>query len=192
MNGPPVGAGKSSFDLIRLDRLLSALSLNEGQTVLDVGCGNGNYTLAIAQVIGNNGSIFAIDMWEDGIGELMSRANANGMNNIHASVGDASRGIPVEDEYIDTCLMATVLHDLVQENADEGTLKEIWRVLKHDGRLVIIEFKKVEGPPGPPLGIRISPEELEYLLQPYGFHIDQLVEIGEFIYLSSFVKQSET
>ena len=190
MNGTPIGAGKSSFDLIRLDRLLSALSLKEGQTFLDVGCGNGNYTLAIAQVIGDKGSIYAIDMWEDGIGELMSRATANGMNNIHASVGDASIGIPIEDEYIDTCLMATVLHDLVQENTDKGTLKEIWRVLKPDGRLAIIEFKKMEGPPGPPIAVRISPEELEHLLQPYGFHIDQSVDIGEFTYLSTFLRYS--
>ena len=48
----PPGAGKSSFDLIEPSKLLAELQLPKNITFLDLGCGAGNYTLAVAVVLG--------------------------------------------------------------------------------------------------------------------------------------------
>jgi ubiquinone/menaquinone biosynthesis C-methylase UbiE len=88
--------------------------------------------------------------------------------------------------------MATVLHDLIQDKTDDGTLREIKRVLKPYGTLAIIEFKKIEGPPGPPIGIRMSPEEVERHIYPYAFSMTKTIDIGEFTYLSFFKGQNST
>jgi len=63
----PPGAGKSSFDLIEPARLLEQLPLKQGITFLDLGCGAGNYTLAVAEAIGKHGVVVALDLWPPGI-----------------------------------------------------------------------------------------------------------------------------
>ncbi len=87
------------------------------------------------------------------------------------------------DGKIDVCFMATVLHDLLRDDSGEKVLHEINRVLKPGGRLSIIEFKKVEDGPGPPQGVRLSPEETEKVVVPFGFTKDRLIELGPFHYM---------
>ena len=52
---PPHGAGKSSFDLIDPEILFPALHLKPGEAILDLGCGEGRYTLPLASRVGKDG-----------------------------------------------------------------------------------------------------------------------------------------
>jgi ubiquinone/menaquinone biosynthesis C-methylase UbiE len=47
----------------------------------------------------------------------------------------------------DVCLIATALHDFVEDRIDQGVLTEIARVVKPSGILAVMEFKKIDGPP---------------------------------------------
>lgn len=184
----PPGAGKSSFDLIEPARLLEELPLKPGITFLDLGCGAGNYTLAVAEVIGAHGVVVALDLWPPGIEALGERAAAAGRRNIRTALADISKLIPLGDHSVDVCLMATVLHDLAEFALAEGALQEARRVLKPGGILAIVEFDKVEGPPGPPMRIRLAPEQVENLVGPYGFQKTRTVRIGPYNYLILFSK----
>lgn len=186
MNRNPIAAGKSSFDLIDSTKLFSELQINKNTVFLDLACGRGSYSIAASKYIGDDGKIYAVDLWKEGVDNLTRDIAARQIKNIHASVADVSKSIPVPNRSIDTCLMATVLHDLIQDNTEKGTLKEVKRVLKPDGLLEVVEFKKIEGPPGPPLKIRLSPGELEEVLSSYGFSIVKTKEIGQYHYLSLF------
>ncbi len=184
----PPGAGKSSFDLIEPARLLEQLPLQQGITFLDLGCGAGNYTLAVAEAIGKHGVVVALDLWPPGIEGLQERAAAAGRRNIRAMLADISKLIPLGDHSVDVCLMATVLHDLAEFGMAGGALEEAQRVLKPGGALAVVEFDKVEGPPGPPLRIRLAPEEVEDLAAPYGFKKSRLARIGPYNYLLLFTE----
>jgi ubiquinone/menaquinone biosynthesis C-methylase UbiE len=188
MKENPIAAGKSSFGLIDPKKLFSGLQLTEGTTLLDLACGSGAYSLAASGYIGEKGKIYAIDLWKDGIDALLREASARQIRNIQAHIADVSVHIPVDDSSIDVCLMATVLHDLIEDKKEKGTLQEVSRVLKPNGLLSIVEFNKVAGPPGPPVQIRISPGELEKILSSYNFHLVETTEVGEFNYLSIFKK----
>ena len=83
--------------------------------------------------------------------------------------------------------MATVLHDLVEVKTQHGALKEIARVLKPGGVLAIIEFVKAEGPPGPPIDIRLTAEEVESIVSPYGFLKEYIKDVGPYNYLEGFI-----
>jgi len=186
MNEKPIAAGKSSFDLVDPEKVFAELRLQPETVFLDVACGVGNYSVAAAEFIGTGGAIHAVDLWKEGIAALRERIDQLALRQIHAEVGDVSRSLPVEDDSVDVVLMATVLHDLVADGTAEGTLREIVRVLKPQGRLVIIEFDKVESEPGPPAAIRLSPGEVEGIVAPYGFFEEHIKAVGPTTYLISF------
>jgi len=182
----PIAAGKSSFGLIDSKKLFSELRLKSGETFLDMACGKGLYAIAAAEAVGDDGTVYAIDLWEEGITTLRQQAAVKAVNNIKAIVGDVSKRMPIENDSVDVCLLATVLHDLVQIKAAEGALSEIVRVLGPKGSLAIVEFKKIVGPPGPPINIRLSADEVEDMVIPYGFRIKLTVDIGPHNYLAVF------
>lgn len=186
MNDKPIGAGKSSYDLIDSALFFKMLQLDRKLIFLDVACGPGNYCLAAADVLKENSIIFAIDLWPEGITSLVTKISEKKIKNIWATVGDVSKRIPVNDSSVDICLMATVLHDLVEVNTEQGALKEIARVLKPAGMVAIVEFKKIEGPPGPPIDIRLSAEEVERIVRPYSLVKEYVVDIGPYNYLAGF------
>jgi ubiquinone/menaquinone biosynthesis C-methylase UbiE len=187
-HGKPTGAGKSSFDLIDVDVFFSALGLQKGDAFLDVACGRGAYCLQASAITGSTGTVYAVDLWEEGIEELKAAAIENNALNIKAFVSDAGRHIPVDDYAVDVCLMATVLHDFVEDQISAQVLREIARVLKANSRLAVVEFKKIDGPPGPPKHIRLAPEAVEDMLAPYGFSKDRLTDLGPYTYLLIFRK----
>ena len=188
MKGKPIAAGKSSFSLIDSNQFFSEIGLTKNITLLDVACGIGAYAMAASPYVGPSGKIVAVDLWEDGIDTLKTEIQISNIDNIFPHVADVSRHIPMPDRSVDICLMATVLHDLVQDNTDQGTLKEVARTLKPDGQLAVIEFKKREGPPGPPMKIRISPESLETFLRPFKLLPAKTVDMGEHLYLSIYYR----
>ena len=182
----PIAAGKSSFDLIDFTAFLSAMDLGDDFILLDAACGTGRYAVEIARQARSVRKIYAFDLWEEGITRLKLKAGSLGLENIEAAVCDVSKNIPLGDGDVDVCLMATVLHDLIKDGTHAGTLAEIRRVLKPDGQLAVVEFKKMPGPPGPPEKVRLSPQDLETVLTPLGFCQRGTVELGPATYLSIF------
>jgi ubiquinone/menaquinone biosynthesis C-methylase UbiE len=186
----PTAAGLSSFNLLDDRKLFAALKLCPGMTILDLGCGLGNYAVAASPLVGDQGIVHALDAWEEGIEALEARARIGGLTNIRAGVANAGGPLPLAERSIDLCLMATVIHILAQEAALQKTLAEVRRVLKPEGTVAVVEFHKVDGPPGPPRSWRLAPAELERLLAPFGFRGTACVDVGPANYLSLFTLRS--
>lgn len=177
------GAGRSSLEFVDIDRVFQNLALTPSTVFLDLGCGKGNYALAVAKSLGPQGTVYGVDAWEEGIETLEERATSEGLHNIKTIRANLNEHIPLGDSAVDVCFMATVLHDLLRDSSGETALTEIARVLKPGGRLCIVEFKKIEDGPGPPIGVRLSPEETEKIITPFGFIKDRITDIGPYNYL---------
>jgi ubiquinone/menaquinone biosynthesis C-methylase UbiE len=179
----PPGAGRSSFELIDRERFFRELPLNKSTVFLDLGCGRGEYAIPIAQAIGPEGKVYGVDAWTEGLAELSERASSLGLTNIETLAADVNRGIPLRDQMVDVAFMATVLHDLLRDNTGEVVLREAARVLKPDGKLVIVEYKKIETPSGPPVTMRLSEKEVGEIAARFGFRMDRVSEVGPYHYL---------
>jgi len=112
MSKEPVAAGKSSYDLIDTEKTFEMIGVKPGSSFLDLGCGAGKYSIRIAKDIGPEGTVYAVDLWQEGIDSLRKEADETGMRNMRTIVADICRKLPLDEGSIDSCLMATILHDL--------------------------------------------------------------------------------
>ncbi len=183
----PKGAGKSSFELIDSNLLKAVLPIQSGSSVLDLACGKGAYSLFLSAMVGDQGLVYAVDLWEEGIMLLEQEIETRNLTNIMTLVADAAKEIDIEDYSLDLCLMATVLHDFEEAGQTDAVLKEVKTLLKPGGRLAVLEFKKIEGPPGPPIHIRLTEKQTDHLVIAYGFKKGKTVDMGEYLYLTTFL-----
>ena len=89
----------------RCKEILKIVGIEEGQTVLDFGCGGGNYTIPAAKIIGNEGKIHAVD--EDGykLKELQEKAKLANLHNIEIIRTSGELNFGFEDGAFDVVLL---------------------------------------------------------------------------------------
>ena len=177
--------GGNSATFADPNEILSSLNLVSGKVFLDVGCGRGSYALAAAPIVNPDGKIYAIDLWDEGINELNSKAQELGYDNITAFIGNASENIPIPDHEVDLVFMGVVFHDMVEAGINAAVLAEITRVIKSNGTLAILEWKKdAVIPPGPPREIRLDSRQLDDLIIHSGFRSQNSQDWNEYLYLT--------
>jgi len=186
MGNHPIAAGKSSFDLVDVSLVFQETGLTNCRAFLDLACGAGRYTLAAASRLPRTSTIYAVDLWEEGIEQLRQAIASQGITNVVPILADVAGELPIPDGSIDLILMATVLHDLAVEQTDRPALKQASRVLGPGGRLAVIEFKKIDHGPGPPIAIRLDPQEVADKVGEFGFEPLKTMDVGTYTYLSIF------
>lgn len=174
--------GRPSSIFFTSEEVLNKIGIKEGTTLLDAGCGNGFISLAASKLVGNWGSVFAVDIDKNSIEMLNKEIEQNNITNIKAIQSDISEKLPIKGKIIDNCVMVNVFHGLVENGEYRAALKEIKRVVKTGGTFSIIEFKKVESFPGPPKSIRLEPEQMESILRQNDFEKEDYFEVGKYHY----------
>jgi len=145
--------------------LLEALAVQPGQTVCDMGCGNGFYTLELARRVGPQGLVYAVDIQPEMLRMLAERAAAEGLDNIRPMLGT-----PIDPRLpaaaVDMVLCVDVYHEF---SHPEEMLARIRASLKPRGRLVLAEFRG-EDPAVPikPLH-KMTKQQMRAELEPAGF-----------------------
>jgi ubiquinone/menaquinone biosynthesis C-methylase UbiE len=117
-------------------RLKEALEPQPGETVLEIGPGTGYYSLDVAQWIAPGGTLHVFDVQQEMLDHTMRRAVENGIDNITPAQGDA-QALPYGDATFDAAYLVTVLGEIPDQ---EQALRELRRVLKPTGRLVVGEL----------------------------------------------------
>jgi ubiquinone/menaquinone biosynthesis C-methylase UbiE len=178
--------GRPSSIFFSLDQVLGKLGIKEGNIILDAGCGDGFISLAASKLVGESGLVFAVDIDQQSIERLIQVARENRIENIDVIKADISKTLPIENRIIDFCLMVNVFHGIVENGETRPVFREMQRILKYDGKLVIVDFKKIESYPGPPISIRLEPEKMEFILREHGFEKGDYFEIGNYHYAMVF------
>jgi ubiquinone/menaquinone biosynthesis C-methylase UbiE len=118
-------------------KLLAALPLKLGDSVCDIGCGNGYHTLRLAGRVGPDGRVYASDIQQEMLNMLMERSKARQVTNILPVLGT-----PVDPRLPNASLDLILAVDVYHEFAyPEEMLTALRSSLKPTGRLVLVEFR---------------------------------------------------
>ena len=149
--------------------LLEALALKPGQTVCDLGCGNGFYTLELARQVGPEGTVYAVDIQPEMLRLLVARARQAKLFNIRPVLGTViDPRLPVGE--LDLVFCVDVYHEF---SHPELMLARIRKSLRPTGQIVLAEFR------GEDLAVPIKPlhkmtkAQVRRELEPNGFALQR-------------------
>jgi arsenite methyltransferase len=117
-----------------------ALNLSEGDTVVDIGCGNGLLTEEIARAVGADGLVIGVDPSKDMRAAALARCAAFPTVQIEDGLANA---LPIQDGDADKAVAVQVLEYLPDIPAAIG---EAFRILRPGGRFVSVDtgFKTLD------------------------------------------------
>lgn len=117
--------------------------INKGEAVLDIGCGAGADTIIAAMMVGPTGKVVGIDI----VPEMLQRAESNlGLTDLQNVIFRRTSGkdLPFADAEFDAVISNGVIN-LIPNKA--ALLKEVKRVLRPGGRLMIADQVAIGGVP---------------------------------------------
>ncbi|MGC8595476.1 MAG: class I SAM-dependent methyltransferase [Candidatus Kryptoniota bacterium] len=123
-------------------KILKSFGLRRGMKVADVGAGTGYFLIPAARIAGQQGKAYAIDVSEEMLRILSKKRLPRNTVIVHSSDGYS---FDVLSSEVDFAVASAILH----ENDPDQFLREVRRIMKRHGKLLIIEWKKTSqyGPP---------------------------------------------
>ena len=145
--------------------LIEALAIQPGQTVCDMGCGNGFYTLELARRVGPRGRVYAVDVQPEMLRMLLGRLAEQGIHNVKPVLGTAIDPRLPKGE-VDLVLCIDVYHEFSHPGAMLARIRES---LAPGGRLVLAEFRGED--PAVPIkpDHKMTKAQVRAELEPAGF-----------------------
>ncbi len=160
------------------EAILRSAGVKIGMTVADLGCGPGFFTLPLASMVGDSGRVFAVDSRPAALEALEGVMQPGARTVVKPVQADVSKtGIPSGS--VDIAFVSNVLHDIVDR---AGFMHEVKRMLKPTGRLVVVDWRRVEMDFGPPLQIRLDEESAKGILEAGGFEVTATLKPGLYHY----------
>lgn len=121
----------------RPDLLLQVLAIAPGMTVADVGAGTGYYTWQLAQRVGTNDRVYAVDVQPEMITLLDRQMQQRGVTNVVSLLG-SERDTRLPAASVDLAIMVDVYHELAYPSE---VIDSLVRAMKPGGRIVFVEYR---------------------------------------------------
>jgi len=141
--------------------ILARLGVKTGAKVADLGCGGaGHFTIPAAQLVGDHVTVYAVDILKTVLRSVISKARLEGIDNIKAvwSNLESAGATKIRKNSLDFALLINILF---QSKKHEDIFKEAIRLLKEDGKLLIIDWGQNPSVFGPPPTDRVKAENIK-------------------------------
>ena len=143
------------------EEVLRRIGIKEGQTVLDFGCGSGHYTIPSAKIVGDEGTVYALDKNRNSLNELLQRARVEKLTNIQRIDTSGEIKIYLDDQSVDAVLLYDIFwYFTLSDPRLPQLLSEVYRVSRPNA-LVSVYPK------------HIDPKQLQGRLENAGFRLKE-------------------
>lgn len=172
---------------LRPENVIERFQLGEGMTVVDLGVGTGVYTIAAAEAVGEYGTVYGCDLQKDLLNKVSTEAQQKGLKNVHIVWADLEeeRGTTRADASADAVLATNILFQIEHK---ERFLKEIVRILKPGGKVLIIDWSDSFGGVGPHAGSVVRRTVAQSLAEGAGLRFEKDIDAGSHHYGMIFRK----
>ena len=163
------------------DQIFKQIDIEEGMTIADLGCGSGFMTTKAAQIVGDEGKVWAVDVQKRALSEINSNIKLHGLRNTKTLRANIEKigSLPIEENSVDISLLVQVLH---QSKLRKDIFEETKRITKLKGKIIIVEWRKEDIPMGTPMEYRVDRNQLLKEAESAGLqHIEDL-EVGNHHY----------
>ena len=168
--------------------ILNRARIAEGNRVADLGCGSsGHFVFPASQKVGGKGRVFAVDILKKTLEVIKKRAEQENINNIETVWSDLEvyKGADIESESLDVALL---INTLFQSSNKPAILREVARLLKKNGRLLVVEWEMSDLPIGPPAESRVKKNHLIEIAKKTGLKNENEFKAGKHHYGILFTK----
>jgi len=148
-----------------VDAFLKLVEPRTGFVYADIGCGTGYFAIPVAELILPDGKVYGLDVQPEMIEEFRRRVHARELANAIALLSKEQK-LPLPNESVDGSWTANAFHEF---EAPLALLYEVSRILKPGGRALVIDWKPIETPMGPPLEERVTANRIREALRAAGF-----------------------
>lgn len=135
--------GREVYDKRR--EIVAATGVEPGMAVADIGAGTGLFTLLFASAVGPQGRVYAVDVLQEFVDNILRRAQARGLANVEGVV-NTQNDAALPPQSVDLAFISDTYHHFEQPGA---MLQAIHRALRPGGTLVIVDFRRAEGESSP-------------------------------------------
>jgi len=162
-------------------KIIEQCGIQAGQDIAEFGSGSGSYSMASSRALMSTGRVFAVDVQKDLLTKLKNNATRDGLYNIQVIWGNIEKlgGTKLRDLSIDIVFLCNVMFQ-VEDKA--STIKEVKRVLKPGGRVVVVDWTDSFGGIGPTKESVFGEAMASELFEKNGFHFDREIEAGSHHY----------
>ena len=157
--------------LFDISAILANINIEERQKVAELGCGNfGFFVFPMAKIVGKEGRVYAVDILKTTLANVSREAEKENLPQVVTvwSNLEIFKATKIESSSLDAALLINVLH---QSNKKIEILREAMRLLKRNGKLLIVEWKMTDSPLGPPPDKRVSLTSLKNAIPKIGLDI---------------------
>ena len=173
--------------------VLELLGIQPDMKVVDLCCGDGHFTRPMCELV-RTGQVWALDLDADLLGQ--AAAACHEFPNLHSILGDA-RELPRKVAGpVDFVFIANTFHGVPDPT---GLARAVHQILQPGGHLAIVnwhprprEETRVLGQArGPDTELRMKPEDVQTVVEPAGFRLERVVDVGPYHYGAVFKKAEE-
>ena len=160
------------------NQIIDACDIKPGSRVADVGSGTGLFTRLFSTSVGENGWVFAVDIAPRLVEHVVKQSATQGLDNI-TGVVCAENSIGLPDDSVDLVFICDTYHHF---EFPKSSLASIHKALRPGGRLVVIDFKRIEGKTRQWLmdHVRAGKETFRAEIQDAGFALVEEKKIADF------------
>lgn len=120
---------------------VDACPIKPGMTVADIGAGTGLFSRMFAKAVGFEGKVYAVDIAPNFIDHIEKTCKENGIKNVVGKVCEPT-SIDLPPNSIDLAFICDTYHHF---EFPHKTMASIHRALRSGGKLVVIDFRRIEG-----------------------------------------------
>jgi putative heme-binding domain-containing protein len=170
----------------RPDTLMETLAIPPGSTVVDLGSGAGYFTWRLAQRVGPQGKVIAVDIQQSMLDRTAAEIARRDLANVSLVLGSESDP-HLPEGAVDVVFIANSYGEFTQP---EAMMTAVRRSLKPDGKVVVIEYAKERDDDDPTAGVySMSFKDLRSEIESDGLQLDRVLNILPNQHCLIFVKR---